>query len=84
MSLPQELKTQELDEAEAYAIQALEQGQASEHQQKLALAAIVKKICRTHDQSYMPGDTHATAVMEGRRFVGLKLLRVINTKVSNE
>lgn len=63
------------------AIQALERGSANPHQQKLAIAWIINKCCNTYDLSYRPGRQGETDFAEGRRFVGLQLVRTINLKL---
>lgn len=70
-----------LDKAEVIAIKALKEGVANEHQQQLALRAIVEKIARVHDMSFRPGGSdgeRATAFAEGKRYVGAQIVRAIN------
>lgn len=63
------------------AFQALERGDATEHQQQLALAWLIG-AAGTYDLSYRPDDTHATAFAEGKRSVGLQVRKmlVLNAK----
>lgn len=64
---------------EAQALRSLHLGDATPYQQKLALSLIVKKMCRTRDVLFIPGDPHASAFIAGRAFVGslvLKILRI--------
>ena len=70
-----------LDPGVAAALQALEKGSANLHQQKLALNWLIHKCCRTYDLSYRPGRDGETAFAEGRRFVGLQLVRVLALKL---
>lgn len=63
--------------ADITAIQQLEHGEASPEMQKRALAWIVNEVCKTYDLSYRPGDTHETTFAEGRRFVGLEIVKML-------
>lgn len=58
----------------AASIKALAAGKASEHQQGIAYDWIMKQAAGIGSQSYRGGDSHATAFMEGRRFVAAQLL----------
>ena len=44
---------------------------------KRALEHIVNVLAGTYDQSYRPGSERDTAFAEGRRFVGLQLVKLI-------
>lgn len=69
-----------IDEHEARALKSLQTGTANEGQQKLALKVIVEKLCRTYDLSFRPGEdgARATDFAEGKRFVGLRIVAVLN------
>lgn len=67
-----------LDEDEIRAIKALAKGVANDAQQKRALDIIIAKMARTYDLSFRPGDGRHTDFSEGKRFVGLQLVGVIN------
>lgn len=58
----------------ASAIKALSAGAATEHQQRLAYDWILKSAAGVGAQSFRIGDSHATAFMEGRRFVASQLI----------
>ena len=73
--------TEELDVPEHQAIKALAQGDATPYQQKLALQVIVKKFSRTHDLLFKEGSPDGTAFLQGRGFVGTRILKAINTDV---
>lgn len=73
--------TEHLDEAEVQSIKALSRGDATEHQQALALHVIVKKLARTHDLHYIPQSPDQTAFLNGRAFVGHRILKIINQPV---
>lgn len=79
-------KPTDFDDAEAAAFQALARGAASADQQKRALDWLVKKCCRTYDLSYRPGAEQGrrdTDFAEGRRSVGLEVVKLINVKIGN-
>lgn len=66
--------------ADASAMQALERGEATQEQQKRVLDWFINQAAGTYNVSFIPGAQDATAFMEGRRYAGLqvvKLLRVI-------
>lgn len=71
------------DPADAAAFQALQRGTASSDQQKRALDWLVKKCCATYDLSYRPGleGERETAFAEGKRFVGLAIVKLCNVKI---
>lgn len=68
--------------ADAYAIKALARGEATEEQQKRALEWFVYTASVADDLSYRPGvdGDRATAFAEGRRFVGLQTLKLVNIR----
>lgn len=66
------------EEPDTYAIKALAAGVANEGQQKRVLDWIVKTLCGTYDVSYRPDSDRDTAFAEGKRFVGLQLVKQIN------
>ncbi len=67
-------------DAEHIAIHALARGEADPHQQKLALDWIIERACATYDQSYRPESERETVFAEGRRFVGLQVVKLTNFK----
>lgn len=66
------------DEADTAAIKALAAGNANEGQQRRALAWIVNRVAGTYDMSYRPGSERDSVFAEGRRFVGLQIVKQIN------
>lgn len=68
--------------ADAAAIQALYNGVANHAQQKRALTWLIT-ACGTYDMSYRPGQDgdRDTAFAEGRRSVGLQLVKLCNIKI---
>ena len=81
MSAPQQFKYQALTKQEIVALKALQKGEASEYQQRLALVVITNKLCRAQDQLYIPGSFDATAFLSGRAFVGQAILKYLNIPV---
>lgn len=70
-------KTVDYVAADATAIQLLEQGKADPAMQKRALDWIIRYVCMTYDQSYIPNDTHATTFNEGRRYCGNTIIKML-------
>lgn len=71
------------EDADVAAVQALERGNASPDQQKRALRWIIEKGAGTYDLSYRPGTEgqRDTDFAEGRRFVGLQLVKLLKLKL---
>lgn len=74
---PEAFKTVHLSKREMYAIRQLEAGEADSDTQRVALSAILKKICRTYDMHFVPECDRQTAFLEGRGFVGQTILKVM-------
>lgn len=66
------------DPADAYALKALQRGEANEGQQKRALAWIINQCAGTYDLSFRPENPHETSFAEGKRFVGLQIVKLLN------
>ena len=60
-------------EAEVQSIRACWRGEANERQQKMTIECLLR-VFGTHDTSYRPGDPHATAFAEGKRYAGTTLV----------
>lgn len=69
------------DLPDAGAIQALARGEANDAQQKRALDYIIRSLAGTYDLSYRSGKSDDTAFAEGRRFVGLQIVKLINANL---
>lgn len=67
----------DFDHFDVYALKALETGTANDVQQKRALNWIINKAAHTYEESFVPGDPHGTNFLEGRRFVGLRTVRLL-------
>lgn len=66
------------EKAHVYALKALQDGRAEPHQQQMALTWIVNMAARTYDLSYRPDSERDSAFAEGRRFVGLEIVKLLN------
>lgn len=66
------------NKSDVFAVKALAAGNASDHQQKQALRWIVNQACGTYDLSFRPESERATCLAEGRRFVGLQIVKLLN------
>lgn len=69
------------DKPDIFAIKAVADGTASEDQQKRAIAWLINKAAMTYDVSFRSdadGGDRETAFAEGRRFVGLEIVKMIN------
>lgn len=64
--------------AVAYALKALAAGNANEGQQRRALDWIIQQAAKTYDVSFSPVSDRETSFAEGRRFVGLQVVKLLN------
>ncbi len=71
-------KPPDYDIEDAGAVQAVMYGRASEEQQRRAMKFIVERLCATYDLSYRSANPHDTSFAEGKRFVGLQLVKYAN------
>lgn len=62
--------------ADVGAIQALAAGEATPEQQKRALTWIVERACDTYGMSYRPDSDRDTTFAEGKRYVGLQVVKM--------
>lgn len=70
--------------ADAKALQALAQGIADEYQQKRALMWVVNNAAIINRSTYQPGGVESerdSNFAQGRRFVGLQVMRLITTNL---
>lgn len=65
------------EDADVYAVRAVAAGNASEGQQKRFLDLVINRLCGTYDLSYRPDSDRDTAFAEGKRFVGLQLVKLM-------
>jgi hypothetical protein len=76
------LERPDYTEAEIQALRAVHRGEADARQQRLLCDYLIR-AAGTHDTSYRPGDAHATAFAEGKRWVGttfIWMLRVAQAR----
>lgn len=64
------------EDADVYAIKALAAGKASEGQQQRALNWIINVACATYDLSFRPESDRETVFAEGKRHVGMQLVKL--------
>lgn len=62
--------------ADASAVQALARGEASADQQRRVLELVIHRLSCTYDLSYRPDSTRDTDFAEGKRSVGLQLVKL--------
>lgn len=58
-------------------IQALNRGDATPQQQQDALKYIIEVVAGAYDMSFRPESERDTCFAEGRRFVGLQLIKLL-------
>lgn len=66
----------EWDLPAASAAQALQRGEATPEQQRQFMRWLVNQACATYDISFQPEGDRETAFAEGRRFVGLQIVKL--------
>lgn len=79
LSVPQPWMPPKWDLADAGALQAMARGEADAAAQQRALRWIVEQACGTYDLSWRPeqfGGDRSTSFAEGRRFVGLEIVKL--------
>ena len=69
--------------ADVSAVKALYDGTADKIQQQRVLAFIIEHLAGTHNMSYRPGPDgdRDTAFAEGRRFVGMQLVKLVKVNI---
>lgn len=75
-------KPTEWEPADVAAIQALTRGEATADQQRRAVDYIIRDIAGTYDMSYRPSSDRDTAFAEGKRFVGLQIVKAVNLNLA--
>lgn len=70
------------DKPDAYAIQALERGEATPDQQKRALAWIINNACLTYDFPDQPENDRLSTIWMGRMFAGKQIVKLIKINLS--
>lgn len=69
------------ENSDVAAIQALHRGEASADQQKRALDYIIQ-LAGTYELSYQPVSDRDTAFAEGKRFVGLQIVKAVKLNLA--
>ena len=64
------------------AIKGVAAGTASPEQQQRAIKWIIENACATYDLSYRPTSDRDTTFAEGRRFVGLEIVKALHLDIS--
>ncbi len=77
----QPLDEPKLTKREATAVQCTYEGNATPEQQVLAMQVIAAKFAAMYQSPYVPGDTHGTAFLAGRAFVGLQIEATLQIQV---
>lgn len=75
-------KPVEWEPADIAAIQALVRGDASPEQQRRAVDYIINDIAGTYDMSYRPDSERDSVFAEGKRFVGLTIVKAIKLNLA--
>jgi hypothetical protein len=75
-------KPVEWEPADIAAIQALVRGDASPEQQRRAVDYIINDIAGTYDMSYRPDSERDSVFAEGKRYVGLQLVKAIKLNLA--
>jgi hypothetical protein len=75
-------KPTEWEPADVAAIQALVRGDASPEQQRRAVDYIINDIAGTYDMSYRPDSERDSVFAEGKRYVGLQLVKAVNLNLA--
>lgn len=73
--------TPALDKSDKSAFKALTKGEASPYQQQRVLEVIVADLARTHSTTLIPGAPDQTAFLQGRAFVGQRILKILSQPV---
>lgn len=76
----------EYKDSHVAAFRALAEGVANEDQQKIAYNFILHDLCDTYGLSYRPASDRDTAFAEGKRFVGLQVVKLtkLNSQIARE
>jgi hypothetical protein len=68
--------------ADISALKGLAAGTATSDQQQRALKWIIENACATYELSYRPTSDRDTSFAEGRRFVGLQIVKALHLDIS--
>lgn len=76
--LPPQMQPPLYEPADITAFQALQRGDCTPHLQQRALAWLINSAAATYELSFAPGDDRLTSFAEGRRFVGLQVVKLLS------
>lgn len=82
MKAPAQIVPPSYEPADIEAFQALQRGDCPAHLQKRALDWIIQQAAGTYNLSFSPGDERLTSFAEGRRFVGLQIIKLLALNAS--
>ena len=68
----------EYELSDVCALKGLANGTATPEQQQQALKWIIERACATYELSYRPTSDRDTTFAEGRRFVGLQIVKALH------
>ena len=68
------------EKADAYAVRAITEGHANEGQQRRGMAWIINTLACTYDLSYRPEKPLESAFAEGKRYVGMQIVKLANIR----
>jgi hypothetical protein len=71
------------EESDIRAVQALANGTASPDEQRAVMLFIINTVAGTYDMSFRPESERDTCFAEGRRFVGLTLIKLLKLIPTN-
>jgi len=71
-----------VNERDIAALRALEHGEASPEQQKLALRLVLVKVSGLYDQTVVLGHADQTTFRGGRQYVGQVLMKFLRTDIN--
>lgn len=75
-----------VSKADVIAVQHVVQGKGTELHQKRVIDLIINRLANSYDLSFRPdnmGGERATAFAEGKRYVGLQLVKLIKADPTN-
>ena len=68
--------------ADISAIRCVATGTATPEQQQRAMKWVIEIACATYEMSYRPSGDRDTSFAEGRRFVGLQIVKLLRLDLS--
>ena len=71
------------EEADAYAVQAVANGTANDHQQKRALDWIIREAALAYDNPFRAGGSGQTEFLCGQMFVGNQIIEILKYRPGN-